>query len=890
MDFLWAACHVVIAFLAECLGCREGDYGQRPMWHGIIVDRATGHLVAGELLIAPRTTRPGPLVKFEVDLRTDLLESERANDIPLEGHQSFDISDFHTRLRLAFKGMSPLKSLKFRHAILTENLFNGANQSHDLQVSYNRRAGSYSITGAQLSGPSDTSYTDASGEQRNEIGGYWKTSAEYGNLFGETQTFTQERTSLDGKAWLLPGKTSTNPENFIYNRELETADQPVIPDTLSGQISEWELNRGQGILINERVNPLISGEVIEGSGLDLSGVSLDVSGTAVVNRGILGGQVDLGRRMLGSDNVVVNRDDTVTLRTTGSDDVATRLSLAGFDLDDVSNDVTATLAAGPHDFNDAVDTAAVDVTGDFTIDTAVQGRGNRMVDAGTNISGEGLDGENVQSSLNIGYFWNNVDNNSLVADDLLIIERSTKSGSRTYNTDVNLEHSTQTHTAIGSSGNSVSLSGTHSSGLTDLGDTTVSPIAEGLVGEELTGDVSFNTQLATVAEADFSMTSDIAEGKETLTDGNQITLSDDGNGILQGNVGINNVSLTGGENLDYEIELTGGTPLLQHGESRNLTVNFVGDDSTPTEGEFGRVSRATLGVGLVDVMDVSAITNAHGGDRSRRYSDSDILVDLGNTNYALETRLEAPASKTASATVESGTDFGINGLALSNTEDETSTRFTNTTDFEILDSQTLDSSKDVVVEFTNLDDADPAVVDALEDSSSNAASLAGIYLESGVFASEIVDLTGLDEVMQVIQLEYDPMQFSDQTGAQLIWRHEFNDSNEDSQVAWVNAVLGNSNITMLDLIEGELTVGGQSALIGEYLDSMRFDGGYGDFLEENELSDPTLGAWGVDGDSNKVWAVIDHNSSFAVAIPEPGSSSFLLFAAAGLLLRRKRKA
>lgn len=121
MNLLRTTGHVVVAPLAECLGCREGDHGQRPMWHGVIANDTTAYLVAGKPLIAPRTSRPRTLVEFEVDLRTDFLESNRANDIPLEGHQSLDITDFHTRLRLALKGMSPPETRLNRHAILTEN-------------------------------------------------------------------------------------------------------------------------------------------------------------------------------------------------------------------------------------------------------------------------------------------------------------------------------------------------------------------------------------------------------------------------------------------------------------------------------------------------------------------------------------------------------------------------------------------------------------------------------------------------------------------------------------------------------------------------------------------------------------------------------------------------
>ncbi|MCE5278975.1 MAG: PEP-CTERM sorting domain-containing protein [Planctomycetaceae bacterium] len=52
--------------------------------------------------------------------------------------------------------------------------------------------------------------------------------------------------------------------------------------------------------------------------------------------------------------------------------------------------------------------------------------------------------------------------------------------------------------------------------------------------------------------------------------------------------------------------------------------------------------------------------------------------------------------------------------------------------------------------------------------------------------------------------------------------------------------------------------------------------------------DFTLGYWGVDTDANVVWAVLDHNSEFAVsAIPEPTTLAFILAGGLLALLRRR---
>lgn len=776
----------------------------------------------------------------------------------------------------------------------TDFTFNDANQTHDLQISYNRPTGAYNISSATLPGAGDsaTNYTDASGNRRQDFGGSWKTSAGYGNILGQQQTFTEDDriswNALPGnnRAWREPGVSSVNfQEEYVYNQELADTPQPVIPDSRPSNSTPstiWELERGAGVITNERVNPLISGEVIQGSSLDLSGIDFNVTGTAVTDRRINGGTINLGRRMLGSENVTVSRTDTVTLDTIGSDEHRTRLELAGFSLDE-STGVTAS-HAGPSSFNSETSTAEVQVTGDFTIDTSVAGRVTRYVDAGSHITGEGLAGENVQSGLGLGYAWNNVENNTLVPSDLLVIDSNTRTGSRTHSTFVSREFDTDTHTEIGWTGNSITVEGAQPTGLSDLGNRTVTPIAEGLEGETLTAPVSFNARYASVATAAYTVTHD---GSETgpLTDGDRITLSDTGSGIYQNDLTISSASITGGQNLDYEVTYGGGLAVIDHGDTRTFDINYTGDTSVPTEGELGRISRAAFNISLGDRVNESDIISAAGVGRTvRAYTDGNFLE---TRTFALETRFDAPAATTASSTVPSGTDFGVNGLSLGNTTTNTSSRFTKSSDLELLDSETLGSGTTVQVEFIKLDDADPAVVSALETGGANDASLAGIYQGGEVFASEIVELTGLDGVQQVLQLGYDPQGFDYEDSAQLLWRHDFTDGGEP-QVAWINSVLGNSNITMLDLFAGTLTVGGNSTTIEDYLTSTRHEGSYAEYLAENTLADPELGAWGVDTESDKVWAVIDHNSSFGAVIPEPSAVSLFLIAAGGLLVRRRR--
>ncbi|MEM9296428.1 MAG: dockerin type I domain-containing protein, partial [Planctomycetota bacterium] len=84
--------------------------------------------------------------------------------------------------------------------------------------------------------------------------------------------------------------------------------------------------------------------------------------------------------------------------------------------------------------------------------------------------------------------------------------------------------------------------------------------------------------------------------------------------------------------------------------------------------------------------------------------------------------------------------------------------------------------------------------------------------------------------------------------------------------AWVNAVLGNSNV---DSFNSEtVTVDGQVFDIDVWLAQRRFLAAYDDYLLANP-DRPVLGDFGVDVDANVVWAVVDHNSMFAPTVAAP---------------------
>jgi hypothetical protein len=98
-------------------------------------------------------------------------------------------------------------------------------------------------------------------------------------------------------------------------------------------------------------------------------------------------------------------------------------------------------------------------------------------------------------------------------------------------------------------------------------------------------------------------------------------------------------------------------------------------------------------------------------------------------------------------------------------------------------------------------------------------------------------------------------------------------------LGWLNpAVDGNSsNVTLAD----QWT----NAVFGNFTGTPFYagTGGY------SSITDALIvGHYGVDVANNRVWAVLDHNSIFAV-VPEPSTFAMLLIGSAGLwLVRRKR--
>lgn len=130
------------------------------------------------------------------------------------------------------------------------------------------------------------------------------------------------------------------------------------------------------------------------------------------------------------------------------------------------------------------------------------------------------------------------------------------------------------------------------------------------------------------------------------------------------------------------------------------------------------------------------------------------------------------------------------------------------------------------------------------------ASTAG-EINASDLASDVLNLTGIDTTKFVLQMSYDPIDGEAAAAAAghiyLAWLN----TNTDT---WLNAIAGNhgSNVGSTNILGSWAGAGGSTL---------------------------ALGSWGVDTTNHVVWAVLDHNSQFAVvAVPTP------LALPAGLLL------
>jgi hypothetical protein len=155
-----------------------------------------------------------------------------------------------------------------------------------------------------------------------------------------------------------------------------------------------------------------------------------------------------------------------------------------------------------------------------------------------------------------------------------------------------------------------------------------------------------------------------------------------------------------------------------------------------------------------------------------------------------------------------------------------------------------------------------------ETDSATTVTMSFAAKPGGDFYSDVLDLHGTNGLAQVLQLDYDPISVGDIPLSDLLLGWKDGDN-------WVNAVNGNTGQNPVNM-------------------STPFLGSWADYVAAGTGRTPSnsLGAYGVDGSAgNKVvWAVVNHNSEFAViAVPEPAAMTLAGVGVVGLAWAMRRR-
>jgi hypothetical protein len=650
-----------------------------------------------------------------------------------------------------------------------------------------------------------------------------------------------------GKTGVYSGSGFTfNDANQTYTLDISSTFNGTINTTLNG-------NQFLKPSTFHPDNSLTSFENIKGAGIDASGVSLTVTGEALRNRVVYDATQNLGRFMFNTTAPAgsVPATSTQMLTTTGADDAYTRLTVAAQNVGQAGDDVIVTTTGGL--LNGPNATVDLAVTGNFAIDTSSTGHYSKTVDIA--LTEEGVTGENAQSSAKAGYNYTVVKRNEAVVPDIDLYAVKGTTGT-INNESASLKYDTEFHTAIQLNDEGIDLTPlTQNSHFLDQGPTnltrTISVQGEGLANEGSYADEDYNVAL-TVLEA-----SDV-----------QANIPEVGNSFSASNIrrvggadpkkqAIAQISANGDRiwlnpnGTEAGLVVVMNDSYAEAGTTVTGSVQFI-----EQEYPFGVRPYRHTGFGeyyeeyfYVYQKDVGTV---EGGE-----------AVIGGVDRYLGRFLATHGTKgvAETGTIEWDLGYDFFGRQFTLTSDTKASIGQKKLELAFLDSEEIAEAGTVTATFLARAELDSGLTDS---GTSGFDQL----------ASDAVEITGLDGFQHVIQLNA----LSGQN--EVAWYDPDND-------AWINAVLGNSNIENLDLDAGTLVADGQSLQIDEYLDEMRFEGTYFEYLLSlNEQTDPVLGAFGAHADGSAVWAVIDHNSTFAVLIPEPNTALLIGLGCIGLLRRR----
>ncbi len=778
--------------------------------------------------------------------------------------------------------------------------FTAADQSHTFDV-YRIGTGAYDLRNEGLTG--STSFRTANDETVTSYGGNWHWTADYNTISGSTSEeevlprvlFDHEPSVID-PVMVQPVRSGVAIEDSL-NRTNSSRPLP------SARISASPLN----LRLDETVEPTIerrnalfridgvTPETEQAPTLNLN-VAISGAGSSIDNRKLTGQThfISLGRHMRKDGNLHIDREDTVMIRTTSPDDAATRLALDDFDLEKRGGDgaVRATReGTGAIRFDNAFSNAEVSLSANLSINLNAQaGQHNRFVEAGNSIKSlENLPSQRTQDSLQLGYRYNLLDNNDLMSSDITAFVLSPRAdgqplADRIDNQTVKRVYSISTHTAIGFDR---AVAPTEDAVRTITLKPGDGVRAEGLPGEILTASTSYQLHQKFVDRTELSFTEPgvIAEGGEITISHTTAANKDraQASAYLVGDrtIGSSRWRLDG---------LTASS--LAPGDTLSLMPIFddaglpSSEEFNAAGGELGRNFRTQIDLtfqdGSADLGDIEPDT-VRAEAAFWNDSQSSLFNIVGSResrqtlSYQFERSYEVEASQ-GEAILDAGTTLGSEGINLSNLVENTSTAVGSVpTTLRLLDSSVLQDDTEIAAQFYSLDDISQNMVDGIANTDTSRLS------------SDVLDLIGLDGILHVVELSYDVASHDNQ---ELLWLNEQN--------VWVNAVLGNSDINPSNKGTPETESSStdfdnnKAISIDTLLDERRHDVSYADYLAARENGRPSLGDFGTaDG---RAWAVVNHNSRFAVgerlqntaSVPEPGSCGLLAALLATAAAHRRR--